>query len=483
VQVWGDVQHNRNGLVGAVGAVADITGARPNGAAPQLAEHLPATEVSGGTEQTITKEPTSRLAATDPVTGLANRDQFECRAADLLAEQGVDVAVLVLDVDRFTQVNDALGHDVGDRLLQEIARRISAVVPAGTTVARMGGDEFVVLPEPGLGVLGVRRLAESITDALRMPYVLPGSGELPVSLGVTSMAGRRVGVQDLLAEAELALYRAKDSGRDRYVIFDEALRARSKTRQRTERLLRAALERGRLAVEYQPIIELATGRIAGAEALVRIRDETGDGLLLPDAFLTVAEDTGLVVDIDRWVIETAIDQAARWAQLVPIGQAAPWLSVNVSARSMEHPGTVRGLLDAVRQHRVATTDLKIELTERSFLAALPGGDGALRQLIGSGVPVGVDDFGTGYSALGYLQRFDLDFMKIDPSFVAGVGADQRADAMVAAVVDLAHAHGMLVTAEGVETARQARRLREMGCDLAQGFHFGRPGEASRILSG
>ena len=427
-----------------------------------------------------------RLVATDPVTGLPNRAAFERTVTQMLAEPGVDVALLLLDVDRFKQVNDSLGHDVGDRLLLEVARRLHAVVPEGTAVARMGGDEFVVLPRPGSGMLAVRRLAEAVTDALRMPYVLPDSGELlvcPVSLGITSTSGRAVSPQDLLAEAELALYRAKDSGRDRFVVYDEALRARSQSRMRAERLLRGALEHGRLTLQYQPIVDFANGRVVGAEALVRIRDESGDGLLSPDVFIDVAEDTGLVVDLDRWVIDSAIDQVERWANQVPAGQDAPWLSVNVSARSMEHPGAVRGLLDAVRQRRITASDIKVELTERSFLAALPGGEGALRQLLGSGIPVGIDDFGTGYSALGYLNRFELDFMKIDRSFVQSVGEDPRADAVVTAIVDLAHAHGMLVTAEGVETPRQARRLREIGCDLAQGYHFGRPADAARIIAG
>jgi diguanylate cyclase (GGDEF)-like protein len=597
VQVWGDVQHNRNGLVGAVGAVVDVTAfsraPTPSGVGPDEATHLRAVRELTGcavwswrpsddsmewspemfrlvglepgeisptlahwhgfvhaddvervrrlaagtpgrtdgvgesfrlvgadgavrhvqawaeavpdagpgepptprlvrgavldvTRQVRDRARLERLAATDPVTGLGNRAAFERRLAEMLAEPGVDVALLLLDVDRFKQVNDSLGHDVGDRLLIEVARRITAVADGVTLVARMGGDEFVVLPRPGLGLLAVRRLAEAITDALRMPYVLPDSGELlvcPVSLGITTTSGRAVSTHDLLAEAELALYRAKDAGRDRYVVYDEALRARSQSRLRAERLLRTALEQGRLAVQYQPIVDFAHGRVVGAEALVRIRDESGDGLLLPDVFIDVAEDTGLVVDVDRWVIDTAIDQVERWAKLVPSGQDAPWLSVNVSARSMEHPGAVRGLLDAVRQRRVAATDIKVELTERSFLSATPGGEGSLRQLLGSGIDVGIDDFGTGYSALGYLQRFDLDFMKIDRSFVAQVGEDRRADAVVTAIVDLAHAHGMLVTAEGVETARQARRLREIGCDLAQGYHFGRPAEAARIVAG
>jgi diguanylate cyclase (GGDEF)-like protein len=513
VQVWGDLQHNRNGLVGAVGAVADVTaGPAPSAATPIAAtpiaavpfvaalpeappSDVPPSDVPPSEFPSPERQPRARRSATDPVTGLPDRIAVERRAAELLAQPGAQVALVLLDVDRFARVNSSLGSEVGDRLLHEVARRIVAVVPAGTLVARTGGDEFAVLSAEHVssapsGALpdqpAARRLAEALTAALRMPYLLPGSGELlvcPVSLGMSSAAGRQGGAHQLLAEAEVALARAKEGGRDRLVVYDDALRPGSQPRQRTERLLRDALGQRRLTLEYQPIVDFADGRVVGAEALVRIREAGGGALLTPDAFLGVAEDTGLVVDLDRWVIDTAVAQVERWARLTPSGQDAPWLSVNMSARTLEHPDAVQGLLDAVRERRVAATDLRVEVTERSFLAALPGEDGTLRRLIEAGIPVGVDDFGTGYSALGYLRRFDLDFMKIDRSFVAAVGEDRRADAVVTAVVDLAHAHGMLVTAEGVETSRQARRLREIGCDLAQGFHFGHPAAASLIVAG
>jgi len=427
-----------------------------------------------------------RQSATDAVTQLGNRLAFDRRMKELLADPGRDVALLLLDLDRFKMVNDSLGHQVGDRLLVEVARRLAGVVPEGSTTARMGGDEFVVVPRPGLGWLQVRRLAQAIVDALRVPYVLPDSGEMlvcPVSIGVTSTSGRRVSAHELLSEADLALYRAKDSGRDRFVVFDDALRARAQTRHRAERTLRSALEDGRLVLLYQPIVDMADHRVVGAEALIRLRDPRGEGLLAPETFIEVAEDTGLVVEVDCWVIDTAIAQMFRWVAEAGPGQCVPWLAINVSARSMEHPRVVGRLLDAVKQQLITPDRIKVELTEHSFLGALPGGDSSLRQLIGSGIPVGIDDFGTGYSALAYLQRFDLDFMKIDRSFVAAVGRDERADAVATAIVALAHAHGMKVTAEGVETQRQARRLMEIGCDYAQGFHFGRPGEAGRILRG
>jgi diguanylate cyclase (GGDEF)-like protein len=423
-----------------------------------------------------------RMSATDPVTGLGNRVAFERRVAQILADPSRDVTLLLLDLDRFKLVNDSLGHQVGDRLLVEVARRLSGVVPGGSLTARMGGDEFVVVPRPGVGWVQVRRLAQTIVETLRQPYVLPESGEMlvcPVSVGVTSTSGREVGAEDLLSEADLALYQAKDSGRDRYVVFDDALRSRARGRHLAEQLLRSALERGWLTLRYQAISDLRTDKVVGAEALVRISDR-GGGLVLPDAFIEVAEDTGLVVELDCWVIDTALDQVARWHAERADGDL-PWLAINVSARSMEHPRVVRRLLDGLRHRGLPPRSIKVELTEHSFLGTLPGGDSALRQLISSGVPVGIDDFGTGYSALAYLQRFDLDFMKIDRSFVASVGENDRADAVVTAIVGLAHAHGMQVTAEGIENAVQARRLAEIGCDFAQGFHVGRPVEAALLL--
>jgi EAL domain-containing protein (putative c-di-GMP-specific phosphodiesterase class I) len=231
------------------------------------------------------------------------------------------------------------------------------------------------------------------------------------------------------------------------------------------------------------VVDFSNGRVIGAEGLVRLRDaedDSVDRLIPPELFLDIAEQTGLVVEIDCWVIETAIEQLAVWADP---GEPGPWLAINLSARSMEHPRVIRRLIEAVKRGEVDRDRIKIELTEQSFIGSLPGVDTGVRQLIANGIGVGIDDFGTGYSALAYLQNFDLDFMKIDRSFVSSVGEGPRGDAVVTAIVDLAHAHGMRVIAEGVESGRQSRRLREIGCDFAQGFHFGRPGEADRIVRG
>jgi diguanylate cyclase (GGDEF)-like protein len=434
------------------------------------------------------------LSVTDPVTGLGNRLAYDRRVSQLLAQPRPAVTLMLLDLDRFKVVNDSLGHQVGDRLLIEVARRLVAVVPDLSVTARMGGDEFVVVPPPGANADDMARLAAGIVDALRAPYVLPETGELlvcPASIGVAMSARRSVTAHDLLREADIALYQAKDGGRDRFVFFDEQLRARTQVRVRAERHLREALQEGRLVMEYQPVIDFANGRLAGAEALVRLHDTDEDGgrLVSPDLFMDIAEQTGLVVEVDCWVIEAAIAQLAQWAghseHASEFGDPGelPWLAINLSARSMEHPRVIRRLLDAVKRGEVGRGRLKVELTEQSFIGSLPGVEAALRQLVAAGIQIGIDDFGTGYSALAYLQNFDLDFMKIDRSFVASVGDNPRGDAVVTAIVDLAHAHGMSVIAEGVETGRQARRLREIGCDFAQGYHFGRPGAPSRITPG
>jgi diguanylate cyclase (GGDEF)-like protein/PAS domain S-box-containing protein len=426
-----------------------------------------------------------RLSTTDALTGLANRLGFDRRMHELLEHPGFgDITLMLLDLDRFKLVNDSLGHEVGDRLLVEVARRLVAAVPRGSTTARMGGDEFVVIPPVGTSVVEVRKLAEGMIAQLRAPYVLPGSGEMlvcPASIGIAGTEGRPMGVTDLLREADIALYRAKDSGRDRFVLFDDGLRARVLGRQHAERRLREALEQDLLVLEYQPIVDFVGGRIVGAEALIRMRDLEEGRLLGPDMFIDVAEDTGLVVEVDSWVIEAAIRQVVAWGDRIGKDGVPPWVAINVSPRSMEHPRVVRRLVDAVKDGEVPKDRIKVELTEHSFLGALPGSEASLLSLMAAGVPVGIDDFGTGYSAMAYLQRYDLDFMKIDRSFVANVGQAERADAVVTAIVDLAHAHGMRVTAEGVETTRQARRLREIGCDYAQGFHFGRPGPPGRIV--
>jgi diguanylate cyclase (GGDEF)-like protein len=441
-------------------------------------------DVSG---QVSDRQLRERLSATDPVTGLDNRISFDRRLGGMLRSRSgrpaSDVTLILLDLDRFALVNEGLGNHVGDRLLVEVARRLVGVVPEGSLTARMGSDEFAVVPPAGIPEADVRRLAIRVAEALRSPYVLPETGELlvcPASLGLAISGRRRVTSSDLLREADIALNGAKDSGRDRYLVFDDDLRAGTEVRRAAEQRLRQAIEHDRMTLLYQPIVDFSNGRTVGAEMLLRLTDaEAGDRLLPPDLFMDIAEQTGVVVELDSWVVDQAIARLAAWRDRPD----RPWLAVNVSAASMQHGLIARRLVEAVKRGELSRDAIRIELREHSFAGALPSAEAALKHLLSGGIRVGVDDFGTGYSALAYLPNYDLDFIKIDRSFVCSVGEDRRGDAVIQAMVDVAHARGMRVIAEGVESTRQARRLRELGCDFAQGFHFGRPGEAARIVRG
>ncbi|MFZ5849821.1 MAG: EAL domain-containing protein [Actinomycetota bacterium] len=433
------------------------------------------------TERRRQRAELERLAHTDELTGLANRtvaNERLRRALARLGREGGVVGLLLLDLDRFKLVNDSLGHPLGDALLVEAARRLRQVTRADTTVARLGGDEFVLVVEGARSAADVHAVASRAMAALRRPCRLPSGDTLTAScsIGVAIAAGEGQTPEDLFREADLALYQAKDAGRDRYAVFDDALRARAVERVETEARLRAALLEGGLRLHLQPIVDLAAGTRVAAEALVRVEDGAG-GLLPPARFVRVAEDSGLITQVDGWVVDEVVgllgaDEAAQRAGgrvLLP-----PRIAVNVSGRTVEHPGFVPRVRQALAAHRVSGRRLLVEITESTLLATSTMVADSLRALDELGVQVGLDDFGTGYSALAYLQRFRLQFLKIDMSFVRRLGVDARADALVKAVVDLAHAHDLVVTAEGVETAAQAAALRAMGCDQAQGWLFGRP---------
>jgi diguanylate cyclase (GGDEF)-like protein/PAS domain S-box-containing protein len=421
-----------------------------------------------------------RLALTDTLTGLANRTLLNDRLDQALARlqrTGDAAAMLLLDVDRFKTVNDSLGHQVGDALLVEVAGRIEAVSRADSTVARLGGDEFVVLVEGLTSPDAVDLVAERLLEALRRPYDLgPAAPALvaTVSIGISVAADASRPPGDLYREADLALYRAKDAGRDQYALFDGELRARADRRLAAETLLRRALAENLLVPLFQPIIDLATGQVTAAEALVRIAD--GDRLVLPAEFIDVAEETGLIVEVDSRMFERV---AAEGARLLDAQAPVRRLTTNVSARSLEDPRFVERVRKALAWYGVPGSMIRVELTERSLLTTSPVVRESLARVQELGVQVGLDDFGTGYSALAYLQRFALQFLKIDRSFVSRLG-NARDDAVVGAVIDLAHAHELVVIAEGVETAEQLAALRRMGCDRAQGYLMGRPMPAAEL---
>ncbi len=419
-----------------------------------------------------------RLAHTDALTGLSNRTVVDRELTSATATRDV-VAVLLLDLDRFKLVNDSQGHVVGDALLVQVADRLRASVPAAHTVARLGGDEFVVVVHDG-GPHTPAGLAGVVVDAVRDPFDLPGGERvtLTTSVGVAPV-GPDGATGDLLSQADLALYEAKGAGRDRVACYDERLHRRTERRLHTESVLRAALAAadaglsgaGGLRVVLQPVVRLADAQVVSAEALVRLRGSDGDDLSTGD-LVAVAEETGLVLRLDRWVMTEVVRSLA--ADDGPGPGLPATVAVNVSGRSIEDPGFATWVARLLGEHGVSPGRLSVELTETSLLHDTGTVEEAIQTLVGLGVPVGIDDFGTGYSALAYLPRFPLCFLKIDMSFVQRLGTERRADAVVAAIVELAHAHGLTVVAEGVETAEQAAALRAMGCEHGQGWLFGRP---------
>ncbi|HEY8215587.1 MAG TPA: EAL domain-containing protein, partial [Acidimicrobiia bacterium] len=419
----------------------------------------------------------------DPLTGLPNRALLLDRLGQALlrlARNAGDVAVLFLDIDRFKVINDSLGHDAGDELLIEIARRIESSLQAADTVARFGGDEFVVVCERLHGEADAGVVAERLARALSEPVTLSHGGVVvaTASIGIALARGPHDRPETLLRDADTAMYRAKERGRARTEVFDAALRSHVVVRLETERALRRALERDELRVLYQPAVRLEDESLAGAEALLRWR-HPARGLVSPGEFVPIAEETGLIVPIGDWVIEHACAELARQDVVQP-GRSLI-ISVNLSGRQLTRSNLVEDIGRHLDAAGVAPNRLCLEVTETVLLEDVATSVTALHGLKELGVRLAVDDFGTGYSSLGYLKQFPFDVLKIDQAFVAGLGTSDADDAIVLAAVQLSHALGMWVVAEGVETERQRDVARDLGCDLAQGFLFAAPGRAEELL--
>ena len=409
----------------------------------------------------------------DELTGLPNRALLLDRLQDALhraARQSRMVGVLFLDLDRFKVVNDSLGHGAGDDLLREAGRRLAQIVRPGDTVARLGGDEFVVLIGDMVRTTDALAAAERVRTALARPMLLGSeSAVITTSVGIAIAHGQEAPA-DLLRDADTALYRAKDQGRDRAELFDDHLRAQAIRRHSVEQDLRSALEDGRIEVHFQPIVRVADGTVTGAEALARIRGEAGD-LLMPDQFIDIAEDSGLISELGSQVLALALNRLASWGAR---GGATLSIAVNVSARQLADPAFPVLVGDELAANGLDPGQVALEFTESALIAANPVTERVLGDLTSLGVRIGLDDFGTGFSSLAYLKRFPIDFVKIDRSFVAGLGTDDDDTAIVTGTVALAHGLGLQVIAEGVETQAQLQRLQQLRCDLAQGYHFSEP---------
>ncbi|MFG3698500.1 putative bifunctional diguanylate cyclase/phosphodiesterase [Micromonospora sp. NPDC047620] len=421
-------------------------------------------------------------ATHDPLTDLPNRALFTERlsaAIDSPAPGGERVGVCFLDLDRFKVVNDSHGHQVGDGLLATVADRLRRAI-GGHLVARLGGDEFVVLVERTTGTDDVVAVAEAALAAVREPVLVDGH-ELCVSASIGIVERQVAGTSpgDLMRAADSTLHWAKAAGGARWALYDADRDRRELARYALSAAIPAALERGEFYLDYQPLTSLRDGRVVGVEALVRWRHPEL-GVLRPDSFIGLAEETGLIVPLGGWVLAEACRQAGSWSAGVA---TAPFVSVNLAVRQVRRPGLVQEVRGLLRRTGLPPERLQLEITESTMMSTAEEPVRALRVLADLGVRIAIDDFGTGYCNLAYLRDLPVTELKVAGQFVAGLRApESRADERIlASLVSLAHALDLTVTAEGVETAGQAERLRAIGCDAAQGWHFGRPDSAERLL--
>jgi diguanylate cyclase (GGDEF)-like protein/PAS domain S-box-containing protein len=423
----------------------------------------------------------------DPLTGKPNRVMLTDRLEQALARvrrHDRMFGVLFVDLDRFKAVNDTLGHTVGDQLLIEAATRIQRAVRETDTVARLGGDEFVVLCEDIEGVHHATDFAERIIAALQAPYHFGADDtHVSASIGIALSADGTETADAILANADIAMYRAKDNGRSRYALFDETMQQWISAQVALETALRQSLPRNELRLFCQPFIATDTGIIRGFEALVRWQ-RPGFGLVTPDSFIPIAEETGLIVDIGAWVLEQACRHAAAWARRWPDKRLG--ISVNLSSRQLLNGDILDVVTGTLARTGLDPTMLTLELTESTLIDDAVSAQALLRELRDLGINLALDDFGTGYSSLTYLRAFPINILKIDKSFVRAIGTEREDSAIVAAVIALAKNLGLSVVAEGVETHEQLAMLLQLQCPYMQGYLFSRPrpiDEAATLVEG
>jgi diguanylate cyclase (GGDEF)-like protein len=423
----------------------------------------------------------------DHLTGLPNRALFLNRLAHSVARarRRPDelFAVLFLDLDGFKVVNDSLGHFLGDELLVEVARRLEECVRPGDTVARLGGDEFTVLLE-SIGVTAEAEVvARRIREAMQPSFNLGGQEvSASASIGIALSSGGYGRPEDLIRDADTAMYSAKAAGRAEVRIFDRSMHEDAVARLKLEHDLNQAVSEGQLRLYYQPIVSLKSGKISGFEALVRWQHPER-GLVFPDDFIGVAEETGIIEELGWWVLNEACVAAARWRTEHP-EFAELRMNVNLSGRQFRVADLAERVVGITTSHGLSPGALRLEITETVVMEDAQASREVLAELQGQGVGICIDDFGTGYSSLNYLHAFDVDVLKIDRSFVRRITREHRPE-IIGTILELSRSLGLSVTAEGVETREQLLQLRELNCDLGQGYYFARalaPPEVSRLLS-
>lgn len=420
----------------------------------------------------------------DELTDLPNRTQFADCLQQAIDSSGRDRnlrAVLFMDLDQFKVVNDSLGHEFGDELLIAVAQRLRSCLRPGDVAARFGGDEFAILLDGVADVNDVVRVTERIVEELQAPFELRERRIfISTSIGIALSEDTDAQPNALLHSADIAMYEAKKEGKGCYEVFSSEMYTRALRRLEMENGLRQAIERGELRVHYQPKVSLSTGRIAGMEALVRW-EHPERGLIFPEEFILLAEETGLIFPLGRWVLRETCRQAREWQKQYPTAPPLA-MSVNLSVKQFREPNLVWEIAEALRETGLDPRRLQLEVTESVVVDNVEYVVDLLQELKGLGVRLAMDDFGTGYSSLVALQQFPLDDLKVDKVFVGGLGKDAQEAVIVQLVIDLARAMGLRAVAEGVETAEQLVWLRDMGCDQAQGNYLCEPLVAEAVAA-
>lgn len=434
------------------------------------------------TEQLVAQKELEHMATHDELTGLPNRALLRDRLGHALTDvqrNNRRGALLLLDLDHFKMVNDTHGHPVGDQLLREIGRRLSACLKSTDTLARLGGDEFVVLLEridrPEEAGLVAERLLNNLVNR---PFFLFGNEiRVRTSIGITVFPDDDVRLDELMKNVDLALYAAKQGGRNTYHFYSRVMHNKLRWQHRVSEKLRSALEADAFSLQYQPQVRLQDNSVVGVEALLRWNafDEVP---LSPAAFIPIAENMGLMPSLGKWVVESACRQAAAWQSSFP--QARLPVAINLSSIQLYQPNLVESLLDVMREQKVDPENIEFEITESAVMRNMDNAISTMRRLRQEGFQISLDDFGTGYSSLSYLKRFPVSKLKIDQSFVKGIETDPVDAAIVRSVINLGHSLNMKVLAEGVETQGQLDRLGAEGCDYIQGFYYSRPLAADSV---
>ncbi|MDP9327823.1 MAG: EAL domain-containing protein, partial [Actinomycetota bacterium] len=432
------------------------------------------------TERKEFEEQLSHQAFHDSVTNLANRALFHDRVEHALERQLRDhkpVAVLFMDLDDFKTINDSLGHAAGDQLLSEVGERVRSALRAADTAARLGGDEFAILLEDGGEGIQAVDVADRIMQSLEAPFSLDGQEVfMRASIGIAVAEDVREGsddaVEEILRNADVAMYMAKENGKGRYQVFEPAMHETALRRLELKADLQRAVEHGEFVLHYQPVIELESGKITGVEALIRWVHPRR-GMVPPLEFIPLAEETGLIVPIGRWVLQEACTYAKDLQQRYP-SDPPLHMAVNLSVRQLQRPEVVDEVRDILLETGLEPSSLILEITESVMMSNMELSIERLGELKGLGVLLAVDDFGTGYSSLNYIQHFPVDILKVDKSFVDAMNSDVRKSALTATILKLAQDLDLKPVAEGIERADQLERLLELHCDLGQGFFFAKP---------